>query len=220
MIRNILIGIVALLLIFIIVIAAQPSTLEIKRSTTIAAQPATVFPFVNKLSEWTKWSPWDKLDPNSKHVYSGSMEGQGAVSHWTGNDKVGEGEMRITSSTPPTQVVMDVEFIKPYKTIEKATIDITPKITPDGAISEVTWKMIGPMGFIAKAMNLFRPFEKSVGSDFEQGLANLKTISESQEKANIAAAKEKLAAEAAAAEAAAAAQAAQEAAAKTAQKRR
>ena len=50
----------------------------------------------------------------------GANSGQGAVYHWAGNDKVGEGEMTITKSSPPSEIDIKLEFMKPWKAIGRA----------------------------------------------------------------------------------------------------
>ncbi|MGZ6134191.1 MAG: polyketide cyclase, partial [Myxococcaceae bacterium] len=64
MLRKILIGVVALVLVLVIIIATRPATYRIERSTRIAAPPDVVFGLVNDFHAWDGWSPWAKLDPS------------------------------------------------------------------------------------------------------------------------------------------------------------
>src|SRR4051794_15550578 len=111
----ILITVAALLVVLIIVIAMQPARFKITRSTMINASPASVFGHVNDLHKWEAWSPWAKMDPNCKMDYAGAPAGAGATMHWSGNNKVGEGRMTITSSRPSELVGLKLDFLRPFK---------------------------------------------------------------------------------------------------------
>ena len=89
MLKKILIGLAALVLIFVIVVSLQPSEFRVERSATIAAPQTSVFEHVNDLRKWDSWSPWAKLDPNAKVNFEGPESGQGAAMNWAGNDEVG-----------------------------------------------------------------------------------------------------------------------------------
>jgi hypothetical protein len=49
----------AVLVLFLIVVAMQPSQFRIERKGKITAPPAIVFGHVNDLHKWTSWSPWE-----------------------------------------------------------------------------------------------------------------------------------------------------------------
>ena len=119
-----------------------------------------------------KWSPWEGVDPDLRRDYSGPDHGVGSTYHWSGNKKAGEGEMQIKESTP-TSVVVDLEFLKPFK----ATNVTTFSLVPAGDATEVTWTMTGTRGALMSLMGkLF--FDKAIGRDFEKGLAALKQSAE------------------------------------------
>src|ERR1700757_2704122 len=100
MIKTILIAIVAVIVVFLIIVATRPSDFRVTRSATMAAPPDAVFPHVNELRKWEAWSPWVKLDPNAKSSFTGPAAGVGAAMSWAGNSQVGEGKMTITESRP------------------------------------------------------------------------------------------------------------------------
>src|ERR1044071_1152362 len=99
MLKKILIGLGAAFALLLIVIALQPPTFHIERSTTIAAPPDIAFAQVNDFHAWAAWSPWDKLDPSMKRSYEGPSSGLGAKYAWVGNKEVGEGRMTIEKSS-------------------------------------------------------------------------------------------------------------------------
>ena len=151
----------------------QPDTYQVSRTTQIAAPPDKLFSYLNDLHNWDAWSPWTKLDPNIKVEYSGTPSGPGAVYHWTGNDKVGEGRMTITNAQPPAQIDMKLEFIKPFPSAAVVTFIVKP----DAAGSSLEWRMAGDHNFMSKAMCLFMGgMDGMIGPDFEKGLAQLKSI--------------------------------------------
>ena len=145
---------------------------SLSRSTRVQADVATVHALVDDFREWPKWSPWEGVDPDLRRDYSGPDHGVGSTYHWSGNKKAGEGEMQIKESTP-TSVVVDLEFLKPFK----ATNVTTFSLVPAGDATEVTWTMIGTRGALMSLMGkLF--FDKAIGRDFEKGLAALKQSAE------------------------------------------
>ncbi len=178
MIKKILIALALLLLILVCVIAVQPSAYRVERSATIVAPPSVVFAQVNDFHKWQAWSPWAKLDPAMKQTYEGSPTGTGAVYSWAGNKEVGEGRMTIVDSHPSDLVKIKLEFLKPFA----ATSETVFTFAPQGNQTAVKWSMAGNNNFIAKAFNLVMNMDKMIGSDFEKGLAQMKTVSESAAK--------------------------------------
>ena len=147
----------------------------VERKETIAASPEDVFARVGNLENWDDFSPWAELDPDMRKTYAGQPGAVGSTYHWTGNRKVGEGNMTITDTTPNERVVLDLKFIKPFKSESVTELDLSP--SGDG--TAVTWRMTGANTFMVKVMSLFgKSMDKMVGPDFEKGLANLKRVSE------------------------------------------
>lgn len=179
MITKILIGLAIIVAIVLVVAAMQPADFRLERSATISAPPATVFARVNDFHQWQAWSPWEKMDPALKRTYDGAPAGTGAVYGWVGNSKVGEGRMTITESRPNELVRIKLEFIKPFA----ATNDTEFTFKPEGRQTAVTWTMSGKNNYISKIFCLFMNMDKTVGGEFEKGLATLKALSESTPKA-------------------------------------
>ena len=100
MLNIILIAIAAIVVVFVVVVALQPSDFRITRSLAIAAPPETVFPHVNDFHKWAAWSPWEKLDPALKRTFDGAAAGTGAIYSWVGNPQAGAGRMTVTESRP------------------------------------------------------------------------------------------------------------------------
>jgi hypothetical protein len=171
---KILIALFVLIIGFVIVVATRPAEYTVTRSASMAAPASAVFPHVNDLQKWQAWSPWVKLDPAAKYTFEGPAAGKGAIYRWVGNNQVGEGQMTITESRPNELVRFNLEFFKPM-----AGTSLTEfNFKSEGAGTLVTWTMSGRNNFIAKAMCLFMNMDKMVGGQFEDGLAQLKSVAE------------------------------------------
>jgi hypothetical protein len=145
---------------------------SLSRSTRVHADASTVHALIDDFREWRKWSPWEGVDPDLRREYSGPDHGVGSTYRWSGNRKAGEGEMRITASTPAA-VVVDLAFLKPFK----ATNVTTFTLAAVGDATEVTWTMAGSRSpVMSLAGKLF--FDKAIGGDFDRGLAALKQEAE------------------------------------------
>jgi hypothetical protein len=174
MLRKILIGIAAVVVLFVIIVATRPGAFHIERSVSIAAPAENAFVQVNDFHAWAAWSPWEKIDPAMKRTFEGAPAGPGAGYSWLGNDKVGEGRMTILDSSKPSRVSIKLEFIKPWTATNAVIFTFTP--VADG--TKATWAMDGQNNFGAKAASLFMDIDKMVGGDFERGLAALKAVAE------------------------------------------
>lgn len=174
MVKGILSAFLILIVIFALVVSMQPSEFRVTRSTTIPAPADVVFAQVNDFHKWEAWSPWAKLDPNSKITYEGPAAGQGAIMKWAGNKQVGEGMMTITESRPPEYIRLQLDFIKPFA--GTSTTEFAFKA--EGIQTIVTWTMSGHNNFIGKAMGLIMNCDRMMGGQFEQGLAQLSAVSQ------------------------------------------
>ena len=155
--------------------ASKPDTFAVSRSILIAAPPEHIFPLIDDLRAQSAWSPFEK-DPNMKRTHSGAPRGKGAVYQWDGNRQVGAGRIAITDSVPPSKVILALDMIRPFTAHN--TVEFT--LVPTGAGTSVTWAMRGPQPFIGKLMGLFVNCDNMVGGQFDEGLAKLKKLAETQ----------------------------------------
>ena len=49
---------------------------------------------------------------------------------------------------------------------------------PQGNSTQLNWAMRGPTPVVSKLMQVFVSMDRAIGKDFEQGLANLKAVTE------------------------------------------
>jgi len=176
MLKWTLAALAALVVVFVVVVALQPSDFRIERSAAMRAPASAAFAQVNDLQNWRAWSPWEKLDPALKRSYEGPRAGTGASYAWQGNKDVGEGRMTITESRPGELVRIKLEFFKPFAAVNTAEFSFKP--SGDG--TAVTWTMTGQNNFLARAICLFVSMDRMVGGMFEQGLAQMKTVVETR----------------------------------------
>lgn len=145
------------------------STFEVQRAATLPAAPAAVYERIADFHRWTEWSPWEGMDPDMSRTYSGPDSGVGATYAWSGNRKAGAGEMTITAAEPGQRVELDLNFIKPFRSVNKTIFELQDH---DGQ-THVTWTMRGPKSLMAKIMGIFMSMDKLIGKDFERGLEAL-----------------------------------------------
>lgn len=145
------------------------------RSATINAPADRIRSHLNDFRDWQKWSPWEGVDPDLRRTYTGPEQGVGSHYGWAGNSKAGEGSMEIIGSSP-SQVQIALKFLKPFKASNVITFDL---VQAGAGATRVDWTMSGNRGlFMTLAGKLF--FDKSVGKDFDRGLAQLKSASEAR----------------------------------------
>lgn len=170
-------GAIALLVVLLLVVIwLRSSEIMVTRKGTMTAPPSAPFAEVNDFRRWRGWSPWENLDPNLNRAYEGPPAGVGSSYHWSGNKKVGEGKMTITESRPGERIRIRLEFIKPFPAVNEALFAFRAM----GNQTEVTWTMNGKCNFMMKAMGLFMSMDQMLGRSFEQGLTQLKAVSEGQ----------------------------------------
>jgi carbon monoxide dehydrogenase subunit G len=173
MLTYILVGLALIVAAFLLTAALQPAGFRTARKINIAAPPDAIFGWVNDLHRWQEFSPWAKMDPNASTTFEGPLAGVGASFSWEGN-KVGSGRMTIVESKPNQLVRFRLEFLKPFAATNTAEFTFEP----DGQGTTVTWAMTGERNFMMKAFGLIVNCDKMCGSQFEQGLATLKSLSE------------------------------------------
>jgi hypothetical protein len=145
---------------------------SMSRATTVDAPPERIHTLLDDFREWQRWSPWEGLDPDLRRSFTGAERGTGSRYAWAGNKKAGEGTMEMTSVTP-SEVVVDLTFLKPFKAQNVTRFDLVPL----GSGTRVTWTMTGRRNPVMSLMGrLF--FDKAIGADFEKGLASLKAEAE------------------------------------------
>ena len=157
-----------------VVAAFKPDSFRVERTIIIHAPAERIFPLINDLREFTRWSPYEGRDPAMQKTFSPVSSGRGASYAWDGNREVGAGRMEITDSRSPQQVLIQLDFERPME----AHNNVVFSLTPADAGTQVSWSMEGPMPFMSKLFSLFMNFDTLVGNDFAAGLEKLKALVE------------------------------------------
>ena len=177
MIKNILLGVMGLLVLAVAVISIvavqRPDTFRVSRAASIGAPPEKLFALINDVREFNSWSPYVLRDPQAAGRYSGPPAGPGARYEFDGK-KSGSGSFEITGATPPSQVRMRLDMTAPFEVHNIVTFTLVPQ----GNATQATWAMEGPAPFLSKFMGVIFDMDKMVGADFEAGLSNLKARAE------------------------------------------
>lgn len=155
-----------------------PTSYSVKRSIVIDAPPEKVHEYVGDLSKWESWSPWEKEDPTLVVTLGEKRSGVGASESWVGDS--GDGALTITESSPSNGVRYDLLFNGGEYESEGS---MTYETLPDER-TEVTWTMSGDMGKSITGGYFVLLMDSTVGNMFDRGLANLKSIVESQGENN------------------------------------
>lgn len=149
-------------------------TYTVTRTRTIEAPPEAVWARVVDLHRWEAWSPWEGMDPDQQGTYTGAASGVGQHYAWSGNRKVGQGSMEIVEADEPRRLVIDLQFVKPFRSSNTTTLELRP----EDRGTYVTWSMTGPLTLMTRVMGVVRSMDKLLGPDFEKGLTALKSVSE------------------------------------------
>ncbi len=178
MILKLLVLFAIIVILFGFYAAYLPAAFRVERSVTINASKDLIFPHFNNLQKLDVWNPFSKSDPHMKMAFAGPTEGVGAKATWEGNAQAGAGAMEITESVPNEFVKMRLDFRKPFE----GTNYTQYSLSSQGDQTTATWIMEGKMAFIPRAISIFFSMDKMMGRMFEQGLAQVKTLSEAEAK--------------------------------------
>ena len=179
--RKILIGVGALVLIVAVVGLLLPRHVMLERTEVVDAPASAVFALVDDFHRFNDWSPWASLDATATYTYDGPRTGVGARLSWAGDSRaVGTGSQEIVESVPYEKVRTRIEFGG------QGGADATFEIVPQDVGTRVTWRFRTDLGWnpLGRYVGFF--IRKAVGADFARGLANLKELAESLPKVDFA----------------------------------
>src|SRR4051812_31170442 len=147
------------------------STYTVERTRTIPTPIDRVHPLISDFRQWTRWSPWEEVDPDLHRAYTGPETGVGSVYAWSGNRKAGAGRMEILADEPE-RVQIALHFDKPFKSDN----DLTFLLTPEGEQTAVTWRMTGTKPLLMRVAGPLMNMDKLVGKDFDRGLDKMALV--------------------------------------------
>ena len=172
LLKRLIIGFAAIIVAFYAIGLALPSSYSVQRSITIQAPASDVYAQIVDLRRWQGWGVWFKRDPDMQLSFSGPDRAVGMRSEWKSVTE-GNGAMTIKSLEHDKRVVYDLWFADMEM---GSTGEFTLETTEQG--TRVTWRDYGDVGsnVVYRYFGLF--MDSMLGPDFEDGLANLKTVSE------------------------------------------
>jgi len=180
MFKKLLYTIVFTSILFVIIGLFLPRDVHVERSVEINRPASTVFALLNSYSTFSSWSPWAARDPDAIYKFSGPESGVGTRMSWSGDPRlVGTGWQEITESRPHSLIRTRLYFD------QQGAAQAYFQLDPSAAGVRVTWGFDTDLlegqgffgGFLARYFGLF--FDTWIGTDYEQGLANLKIFAES-----------------------------------------
>ncbi len=169
------IGLLIVIGIPLIIALFVPNDFIYEKSIDINAPIEVVWENVNRLADMDKWSPWNDYDPNMKKEFSGTDGEIGAKQFWDSDvEEVGKGSQTIAKLDAPNLIETDLVFYSPYESEAKAYV----KLKEQGNVTTVTWGFDSEMPYPFNLMQLFTDMEEMMGKDWNNGLNNLKKLSE------------------------------------------
>ena len=161
--------------VFIIFILTLKGESHLERSITINAPADKVFKVVNSYSYNNEWSPWFKIDPETKYVYSETTSGVGSKYSWESeNPDVGTGWQEIIEVKENELVNTQMAFGGMTGTYYASFI--LEKI--DENSTKVTWTYDGTADDAMEKFFIDYLVDPMLGPMYEQGVADLKTYIE------------------------------------------
>ena len=164
------------LLILVVTVAViglfLPAKYSVERSIVIKSDPENVYMYVGNLKKWDDWAPWKEDDPSAVVTLGEKTSGVGASQSWVGDS--GTGALTITDSSPDSGIKYDLLFDGGRYEC-KGSIQYSEIKAGD---TRVTWAMSGDMGKSLTSGYFALLMDTMVGSMFEKGLKNLKSVVE------------------------------------------
>jgi effector-binding domain-containing protein len=157
-----------------------PKQVHVERTITVDRPVTMMFELLNSYRYYNNWSPWAERDPNAEFIVSGPESGVGARLSWIGEPQlVGSGWQEIVESRPYEHIAIKLDFDT------QGLANTGFALVPQGDASKITWFFDTDLtqdlnfldAFLARYFGLL--FDRWIGGDYEQGLANLKTYAES-----------------------------------------
>ena len=171
--KKILLGILIVAALLVIIAFFLPQQVHVERSLSMDAPAKIVYNQVIDLHSWDKWAKWNQIDPEMKVEYINAGVGENAGYSWSSeNPQLGSGQLMITAAVPYNSIATTMDFM------EEGTATGYFVFSEEGNSTTVSWGFDTDLGFnpIDRWFGLM--FDRMLGPDFEEGLENLKVVSE------------------------------------------
>jgi len=177
--KKIMIGFIAFVILFLVVAFFLPSDVRVERSIVINAADSVVFSYLINLKYRSDWDPWLEMEPSAKVSLSETTVGVKAGYAWEG-DEIGSGEMTIVEIEKNSSIRSKIVFISP-RTGEG---DVYWNLSKTENGTKLSWTFESEMSY---------PLERYIGllmdsmldESLEKGLSNIdREIEESMVEKN------------------------------------
>ena len=167
--RNVVIAIAVLLVLFLVIGFFLPSTFAVERSTVVAAPADSLWVRVATPRTWATWSAWTaKEDSTLAYTYAGPESGVGAVMRFTAQ-KMGNGELEIVEAVPGRVVGYELRLAgTDMKVNGRVTLE------PEGDGTKVTWRDSGDLGGNVLLRYLVPMLNGNLAAAYEKNFAGLR----------------------------------------------
>jgi len=172
--KGLLIVIVGLVVLFLLIGIFLPSQYRVERQITIKAPIDSVFNNALDLHTVLLWNPWTAMDSAAVNTITGTGKDAGDIWKWEG-EIVGIGQMTNMEIDTNKSIIRKLEFTEPE--MPASTIIWNFSEGQDGVTA--VWINEGDAGYpMGRYFGLM--MDSMLGSDFEKGLASLKSLTEKQ----------------------------------------
>jgi uncharacterized protein YndB with AHSA1/START domain len=167
--RNVVIAIAALLVLFLAIAFFLPSEFAVERSTVITAPADSIYALVVTPRSWAAWSAWTaREDSTLVYTYAGPDSGVGAVMRFTAK-RMGNGELEIVEAVPGRVVGYELRLVG-------TDMEVRGRVTlePSGEGTKVTWRDSGDLGGNVLLRYLAPVLERNLATAYEKNFAGLR----------------------------------------------
>jgi effector-binding domain-containing protein len=173
LLKKIVIWLIVLIALLVVVAYLLPGSYHVERSILIKTDKNVAYDMVCDFEKWDLWTPWS-ADTDTTAVIEniGNCE-VGAVQKWDG-EKMGKGELKLIELDPANMLKWDLGF---EGISEKMIMGMT--FLQEGDDILVSWTGDGELGYNPLYRYMGLMIDSDLGTDYELGLQNLKTLCES-----------------------------------------
>lgn len=166
--RVLVLGFGALVILVVAVGVFLPRSWSVERSRLLRATPERVQRELEDLKTWPEWTLWSRRGDESLVVtFDGPDHGPGARMSWEGQ-KLGFGSLTLTRAEPGAGVEYEIQF----RGVDQGTRGAL-KLAAEPAGTRVTWRDGGELGWNPMT-RVFAPLiAAKLGQDFDTALARL-----------------------------------------------
>lgn len=149
---------------------------KVEKSIVINKPVSIIYEQLIKLENFHKFSVWSQQDSFAVYTSTGTDGTVGATTSWKGSPLIsGEGKMEIVALEPDRKIAHQLSFTTPKKGTAESIFKLS---ATEKSKTTVTWifKLATPRPW--NIFNLMYSLDEKMGSDFENGLKNMKMFIE------------------------------------------